>query len=103
MANVALNVSLLKVIMSNTASLMVITRRLLPALALAACTGALAADAPHSDSAKGKPMKMDEPMAGEMKRDDMTKGDVKKAAEKKDREMREALEKEQRSAGAVKK
>jgi len=62
---------------------------------LTAGTGAWAADAP------GKPMKMDEPMHGEMKKKSMKKGDVKKAAEKKEREMRPMMEKEQ--AGGAKK
>ena len=65
------------------------------AAVLAAGTGAWAADAP------GKPMKMDEPMHGEMKKKSMKKGDVKKAAEKKQREMKPVIEKE--SAGSAKK
>ena len=51
----------------------------------------MAADAP------AKPMKMDEPMAGQMKKDGMKKGDVKKAAEKKDQMMKPILEKENKS------
>jgi len=62
---------------------------------LAAGTGAWGADAP------GKPMKMDEPMHGEMKKKDMKKGDVKKAAKKKEREMKPMLERE--AAGSAKK
>ena len=62
---------------------------------IAAGTGAWAADAP------GKPMKMDEPMHGEMKKKSMKKGDVKKAAEKKDREIKPLLERE--TAGPAKK
>ena len=62
---------------------------------LAAGTSALAADAPP------KPMKMDEPMHGEMKKKSMKKGDVKKAAEKKDREMKPRIEKE--AAGSARK
>ncbi|HZF19206.1 MAG TPA: hypothetical protein VE008_05805 [Burkholderiales bacterium] len=62
---------------------------------LATGTGAWAADAP------GKPMKMDEPMHGEMKKKSMKKGDVKKAAEKKQRDMKPLIEKEQ--AGSAKK
>ena len=62
---------------------------------LAAGTSAWAADAP------GKPMKMDEPMHGEMKKRSMKKGDVKKAAEKKDREIKPMLERE--AAGSAKK
>ena len=55
---------------------------------LAAGTGTWAADAP------GKPMKMDEPMHGEMKKKGMKKGDVKKAAKKREREMKPILERE---------
>ena len=62
---------------------------------LAASAGASAADAP------GKPMKMDEPMHGEMKKKSMKKGDVKKAAKKKERELKPMLEKE--AAGSAKK
>ena len=54
---------------------------------LAAVVSARAADAPG-------PMKMDEPMHGEMKKKSMKKGDVKKAAEKKEREMKPKVEKE---------
>jgi hypothetical protein len=95
--------------MSDTSSLAAITRQMLPgiaagcALILAAGTGALAADAPKAETAKSKPMNMDEPMAGGMKKEGMKKGDVKKAAERKDREMRGMIEKEQQSAGAAKK
>ena len=71
----------------------------LEAIALAAIlavgTGAWGADAP------GKPMKMDEPMHGEMKKKSMKKGDVKKAAEKKEREMKPMIERE--AAGSAKK
>ena len=71
----------------------------LEAIALAAIfaagTGAWGADAP------GKPMKLDEPMHGEMKKKGMKKGDVKKAAERKGREMKPAMEKE--LAGSAKK
>ena len=62
---------------------------------LAASTGAWGADAP------GKPMKMDEPMHGEMKKKGMKKGDVKKAAKKREREMKPILERE--AAGSAKK
>jgi hypothetical protein len=61
---------------------------------LASGTGAWAADAP------GKPMKMDEPMHGEMKKKSMKKGDVKKAAEKTEREIKPMIEKE--AAGSAK-
>ena len=53
--------------------------------------------AAHLPEKAAKPMKMNEPMAGEMKKDSMTKGDVKKAAEKKDRDMKEMMEKEEKA------
>ncbi len=53
-----------------------------------------------ADSTPGKPMKMDEPMHGEMKKQSMKKGDVKKAAEKKALKMKPVMEKE--AAGAQK-
>lgn len=66
------------------------------AAVLAAATvpvsGALGAETPAA--AVAKPMKMDDPMAGKMKRTGMKKGDVRKAAEQQDREMREMMEKE---------
>jgi hypothetical protein len=62
---------------------------------LAAGTGAWGADAP------GKPMKMDEPMHGEMKKKGMKKGDVKKAAKKREHEMKPIRERE--AAGSAKK
>ncbi len=55
---------------------------------LAAGTGAWAADAP------GKPMKMDEPMHGEMKKKGMKKGDVREAAKKRERALKPILERE---------
>jgi hypothetical protein len=61
---------------------------------LAATSGVYAAES-------GKPMKMDEPMHGEMKKKGMKKGDVKKAAERKEREMKPMMEKE-RAGGAKK-
>ncbi|MCX7143844.1 MAG: hypothetical protein NT123_22950 [Proteobacteria bacterium] len=73
------------------------------AFALASGSGALADDQPKAGTAKNKPMNMDEPMAGEMKKEGMKKGDVKKAAEKKDGEIRKMIEKEQQSAGTLKK
>ena len=60
-----------------------------------------AAQAYAADAPSGSPMKMDEPMHGEMRKPNMKKGDVKKAAEKKKREMKPAIEKE--STGAAKK
>ncbi len=72
-------------------------------LALAAGAAATAADAPKAESAKSKPMNMDEPMAGGMKKEGMKVGDVKKAAEKWDRKMRKMIEKEQQSGASAKK
>jgi hypothetical protein len=71
------------------------------ALAPITGAGAPAGVPPKASSAKSKPMNMEEPMAGEMKKEGMKKGDVKKAAEKKDRELRKMIETEQPSAGAV--
>jgi len=42
------------------------------------------------------PAKMEEPMAGKMKRPGMKQGEVKKAAEKKQRVMKPMLEKEEK-------
>lgn len=44
-----------------------------------------------------KLMKMDQPMPGEMKKEGMMKGDVKKAAEKKQRDMKDVMEKEEKA------
>ena len=44
-----------------------------------------------------QPLNMDEPMQGGMKKKGMAKGDVKAAAQKKDKKMQEMLEKEQQS------
>ena len=52
-------------------------------------------------STSGNPMKMDEPMPTKMAKPGMKKGDVKKAAEKKEREMKAMMDKE--SAGGPKK
>jgi pentapeptide MXKDX repeat protein len=54
-----------------------------------------------ADTTPGEPMRMDEPMHGEMKKESMKKGDVKKAAEKKRREMKPMMEKD--AAGPPKK
>ena len=93
--------------MSDCKSLVAVTRRALLAIvtacALVQAAGALAGDFPKTAGAKSKSMNMDEPMAGEMKKEGMKKGDVKKAAEKKDSEMRKMLEKEQPSGATVKK
>ena len=60
--------------------------------------GALPADEPRlAQATRNEPMKMDEPMSGEMKKKGMKKGDVKKAAEKKEREMRDMIENEEKS------
>ena len=68
------------------------------ALLLACGSGACGAD---SKPASGGPMKLDDPMPIKMKKQGMKKGDVKKAAEKKQREMNPMMEKE--SAGGGKK
>jgi len=44
-----------------------------------------------------KPMKMNQPMRGEMKKEGMMKGDVKKAAAKKRKDMKDVMEKEQKT------
>jgi hypothetical protein len=54
-----------------------------------------------SSSTPGKPMKMDEPMPIKMKKPGMKKGDVKRAAEKKELEMKAIMDRE--SAGGAKK
>jgi hypothetical protein len=66
--------------------------KLYPAVALAiACAGfaTFAADTKP-------PAKMEEPMAGKMKRPGMKQGDVKQSAEKKKRAIKPMLEKEER-------
>jgi hypothetical protein len=74
------------------------------ALALIAGAAAMAADQPKADSAKTKPMNMDEPMAGGMKKEGMKVGDVKRAAEKWDGKMRKMIkEEQQRHAPGAKK
>ena len=50
-----------------------------------------------------KPMKKDEPMAGEMKKPGMMKGDMKKAADEKDREMKPMMEQEEKKEDQKKK
>ena len=64
-------------------------------VALALCGWPALADDPPKPAPK--PMKMKEPMSGEMKKPGMTKGDVKKAAQKKDRDMKEPMEKEEKA------
>jgi hypothetical protein len=73
------------------------------ALTMFAATALLAAGrvACAADAAPAKPMKMDEPMPIKMTKEGMKVGDVKKAAEKKDLEMKPILDKE--SADAAKK
>ena len=44
-----------------------------------------------------KPMKMDQPMSGEMKKEGMMKGDVREAAAKKQRDMKDVMEKEEKA------
>lgn len=72
-------------------------------LALTTGSGAIAAEPAKQPSVKSKPMNMDEPMAGEMKRESMKKGDVKKAAEQWDRKMRKMMQAEQKSGTTAKK
>jgi hypothetical protein len=75
------------------------TLQALAVVALLACgSGARGAD---SRPAPGGAMKLDDPMPIKMKKQGMKKGDVKKAAEKKQREMKPMMEKE--SAGGGKK
>ena len=44
-----------------------------------------------------KPMKTDQPMSGEMKKEGMMKGDVREAAAKKQRDMKDVMEKEEKA------
>jgi hypothetical protein len=69
-------------------------------------TSALAADAagepPKKNEQAAKPkkkkaMKMTEPIANEMKKEGMIKGDVKKAAEQKDAEMKPMMREEEKT------
>lgn len=78
--------------------------RVAGALSLALALGAPPACA-RAQATRDKPMKMDEPMAGRMKKEGMVTGDVKAAAEKKEREMKDKLEKEEKamSQGGAKK
>jgi hypothetical protein len=69
----------------------------LPAIAAVAILTA-GPSAYAADTSSGKPMKMDEPMHGEMKKPNMKLGDVKKAAERKKREMNPMIEKESAAA-----
>ena len=46
---------------------------------------------------KKKPMKMSEPIANEMKKEGMTRGDVKQAAQKKDAEMKPMMREEEKT------
>ena len=57
---------------------------------------------PAATTAERKAMKMDEPMAGGMKKDGTMKGDVRKAADKKQRDMKEAMDKEEKAMGGEK-
>ena len=53
------------------------------------------------DTAKPKPpMKMDEPMPGEMKKPGMKQGDVKKAADDKQQKMKPMMDKEEQAMPA---
>ncbi len=76
--------------------------KLLGAFAVAALLASgFCAYGAESGSTAGKPMKMDDPMPIKMTKPGMKKGDVKKAAEKKQREMKAMMDKE--SAGGAKK
>jgi hypothetical protein len=55
---------------------------------------AFCAHGADSSSTPGKAMKMDEPMPIKMKKQGMRKGDVKKAADNKEREMKATMDKE---------
>lgn len=69
-------------------------KSLMALVVAAALAYGLDARAAEPTSASGKPMKMDEPMPIKMKKPGMKKGDVEKAAEKKQREMAPMIEKE---------
>ena len=107
----------------DATSTLALALRALPAItmgcALAAAGGAFAADAAKViaaepakmeateaakvEAAKAKPMNMNAPMAGGMKKEGMKLGDVKKAEQKWDRKMRGMMEKEQPPQAAEKK
>jgi hypothetical protein len=67
-------------------------RKLYSAIAIAMACASFAAFAADTKP----PAKMEEPMAGKMKRPGMKQGDVKKSAEKKQRVMKPMLEKEEK-------
>lgn len=70
----------------------------LTAVALALASGtASAADTAPAPKVKKK-IKMTEPMAGGMKKPGMMKGDMKSAADQKDRKMDEMMKKEEKAA-----
>ena len=60
---------------------------------------ALAGGARAAEPAGSGAMKMDEPMAGEMKKEGAKKRDVKQHAEKWDKKMKDMMEKENKAAG----
>jgi hypothetical protein len=84
-------------------------RVLVPAVAAALLAGtACAADTPVAPVApaqkeqgpakkKKKPMKMNEPMANEMKKEGMTKGEVKKAAEQQETRLEPMMKQEEKT------
>jgi len=83
---------------ARRALLLMVVCVLVAAAELGLAFGALAADvAKQAPANESQPMKMDEPMTGEMMKKGMKKGDVKKAAEEKEREMKAKLEKEEQS------
>ena len=65
-------------------------------LAAAALGLALALSASAAAPAGNAKMKMNEPMAGEMKKEGMKKGDVKEHAQKWDRKMKAMMEEEEK-------
>jgi hypothetical protein len=79
---------------------MSLSRSLFLTAALLAFGIASAADTPSPPPPKKvvKKIKMDEPMAGGMKKPGMMKGDMKSAADQKDRKMDEMMKKEEKAA-----
>ncbi|MBI2309031.1 MAG: hypothetical protein HYU78_17215 [Rhodocyclales bacterium] len=60
-----------------------------------------AAEAPAAPPPSGQKMKMDEPMSGAMKKRGMTKGDVRKDAERKSRAMKPVMDTEEKAMPAA--
>jgi len=72
-------------------------RAIVLAASLASGFHAQAADVQTKGNATQAPMNMNEPMPIKMKKEGMKTGDVKKAAQKRDREMKAAIQKESES------